>query len=76
MYSSCNVTLDIGRYYAKLTDIKTYSNLSEFTNDVGFVTKDDASGDFVAQSEKNVPNGVAILNDEGHLVLPSGIEIW
>ena len=76
LYSSCNVTLDIGRYYAKLTDIKTYSNLSEFTNDVGFVTKDDASGDFVAQSEKNVPNGVAILNDEGHLVLPSGIEIW
>ena len=76
LYSSCNVTLDIGRYYAKLTDIKTYSNLSEFTNDVGFVTKDDASSDFVAQSEKNVPNGVAILNDEGHLVLPSGIEIW
>ena len=76
LYSSCKVTLDIGRYYAKLSDIKTYSNLSEFTNDVGFVTKDDASGDFVAQSEKNVPNGVAILNDEGHLVLPSGIEIW
>ena len=76
LYSSCKVTLDIGRYYAKLSDIKTYSNLSEFTNDVGFVTKDDASDDFVAQSEKNVPNGVAILNDEGHLVLPSGIEIW
>ena len=76
LYSSCKVTLDIGRYYAKLTDIKTYSNLSEFTNDVGFVTKDDASSDFVAQSEKNVPNGVAVLNDEGHLVLPSGIEIW
>lgn len=76
LYSSCKVTLDIGRYYAKLSDIKTYTNLSEFTNDVGFVTKDDASGDFVAQSEKNVPNGVAILNDEGHLVLPSGIEIW
>ena len=76
LYSSCNVTLDIGRYYAKLTDIKTYSNLSEFTNDVGFVTKDDASDGFIAQTEKNVPNGVAVLNDEGHLVLPSGIEIW
>ena len=76
LYSSCKVTLDIGRYYAKLTDIKTYTNLSEFTNDVGFVTKDDASDGFIAQTEKNVPNGVAVLNDEGHLVLPSGIEIW
>ena len=76
LYSSCKVTLDIGKYYAKLTDIKTYSNLSEFTNDVGFVTKDDVTDGFVAQSEKNVPNGVAVLNDEGHLVLPSGIEIW
>lgn len=76
LYSSCKVTLDIGRYYAKLSDIKTYTNLSEFTNDVGFVTKDDASDGFIAQTEKNVPNGVAILNDEGHLVLPSGIEIW
>ena len=76
LYSSCKVTLDIGRYYAKLSDIKTYTNLSEFTNDVGFVTKDDASDGFIAQTEKNVPNGVAVLNDEGHLVLPSGIEIW
>ena len=76
LYSSCKVTLDIGKYYAKLTDIKTYTNLSEFTNDVGFVTKDDASDGFIAQTEKNVPNGVAVLNDEGHLVLPSGIEIW
>ena len=76
LYSSCKVTLDIGRYYAKLTDIKTYSNLSEFTNDMDFVTKDDVTDGFIAQSEKNEPNGVAVLNDEGHLVLPSGIEIW
>ena len=76
LYSSCKVTLDIGKYYAKLTDIKTYSNLSEFTNDMDFVTKDDVTDGFIAQSEKNEPNGVAMLNDEGHLVLPSGIEIW
>ena len=41
-----------------------------------FVTKDDVTDGFIAQSEKNEPNGVAMLNDEGHLVLPSGIEIW
>ena len=76
LYSSCKVTLDIGRYYAKLSDIKTYTNLSEFTNDMDFVTKDDVTDGFIAQTEKNVPNGVAVLNDEGHLVLPSGIEIW
>ena len=75
LYNSCELQLNLSAY-AKKTDIVTYTNVSEFTNDVGYIAEADADLKYILRSERNVANGVAALNAEGHLVLPSGIEIW
>lgn len=50
--------------------------VSDFVNDADYISESRADGKYVPLSSVNVPNGVAALNADGHLVLPSGIEIW
>lgn len=77
LYEKDYATLDLTDY-AKKTDLAsvTVTKFSDLTDDIGYITEVDADNKYILKTEKNAVGGVAALTADGHLLLPSGIEIW
>lgn len=62
------VKSNISKLYIKKTDVQTVpTKVSQLQNDSGFITTNDVGSS---------ANKIAKFNSEGHLVLPSGIELY